>query len=360
MEIRLLLNITALDIGGANTKAVSLKIIDGLLYLDSAYSTYFPIWAKGKDNLGNQLKTCINSLSSPADLVAITMTAELSDVYNDKQAGVLHILNSVGKAFKDVETLFLTNENNLVSPEQVYSDPLKVAGANWVATAWLASKIIKNCIVVDVGSTTTDIIPIVNHQIVAKGKNDLERLQLGELIYTGALRTNLATLVNKVLINNISTRVSSELFSTTGDIHLILGNISSSDYNIDTSDGRGKSLDESYSRLARLVCSDLETINQKTLKNLAEFIYQKQISLIASGINQIINSISNNSDETYPVLSLGFGKKFLGSSAASKLDLNVLYLENLLNLPSNVPETVLGLGWFAASKKEKVVPQWMQ
>ena len=360
MEIRLLLNITALDIGGANTKAVSLKIIDGLIYLDSTYSTYFPIWAEGKENLGNQLKTCINSLSSPADLVAITMTAELSDVYNDKREGVLHILNSVGKAFEDVETLVLTNEYDLVSPEQVYFDPLKVAGANWVATAWLASKIIKNCIVVDVGSTTTDIIPVINHQIVAKGKNDLERLQSGELIYTGALRTNLATMVNKAPINDTLTRVSSEIFSTTGDIHLILGNISSSDYNIDTSDGRGKSLEESYSRLARLVCSDVETINQKTLKNLAGFLYEKQINLIASGINQINNRISHNSDETYPVLSLGFGRKFLGARAAANLDLNVQYLENLCNLPANVPETVIGLGWFAASKKEKVVPQWMQ
>ena len=86
-----------------------------------------------------------------------------------------------------------------------------------------------------------------------------------------------------------------------------------------------------------------------------------------SAINTTAKNIANVYTDGYTRrtfdlsnLSLGFGKKFLGSSAASKLDLNVLYLENLLNLPSNVPETVLGLGWFAASKKEKVVPQWMQ
>ena len=59
---------------------------------------------------------------------------------------------------------------------------LEVAGVNWVATAWLVSKFIKNCIVVDIGSTTTDIIPIVDGKMVVKGKTDLERLSNGELV----------------------------------------------------------------------------------------------------------------------------------------------------------------------------------
>ena len=76
----------------------------------------------------------------------------------------------------------------------------------------------------DMGTTTTDIIPIINKQNIAK-HTDVERLGSGELVYTGMLRTNIATIVHSIPIYNIDTSVSSELFTITADVHRILGNI---------------------------------------------------------------------------------------------------------------------------------------
>lgn len=69
----------------------------------------------------------------------------------------------------------------------------------------------EDCILVDIGSTTTDIIPIRNGSEAARGKYDIERLNTGELVYTGMLRTNVATIVDRVPIDDKWYRVSSEL-----------------------------------------------------------------------------------------------------------------------------------------------------
>ena len=50
------------------------------------------------------------------------------------------------------------------------------------------------------------------------------------------LRTNLATIVQELPINNINTTVSSELFTISADIHRILGHITQKEYTCDTSD----------------------------------------------------------------------------------------------------------------------------
>ena len=78
--------------------------------------------------------------------------------------------------------------------EGVKNNPLALAAANWIATAPLAAHIYPDCVLIDIGSTTTDIIPIKNGKECARGRTDLERLGTGELVYTGALRTNVATI----------------------------------------------------------------------------------------------------------------------------------------------------------------------
>ena len=104
--------------------------------------------------------------------------------------------------------------------EGIEKAPLKAAAANWVATAPIAAQLSSDCIMIDTGSTTTDIIPIKNGKECSKGRSDLERLKTGELVYTGTLRTNVAALVDKVPLGGEWVRVASELFALTADIHM--------------------------------------------------------------------------------------------------------------------------------------------
>jgi probable H4MPT-linked C1 transfer pathway protein len=187
------------DIGGANTKGSLAEFEGDRLVKMRSISRYFPIWLEGKESLPGVLKELKEELlkGQEVDGIAVTMTAELSDAYYTKREGVNHILDSVKMAFPGRENLIrvVDVEAKLRSVEEARMEPLMVAAANWPATAWLVARKIRDTILIDTGSTTTDIIPIRNGRIAAVGKTDPQRLVSGELVFTGALRTPISAIV---------------------------------------------------------------------------------------------------------------------------------------------------------------------
>src|SRR5207244_9125944 len=125
----------------------------------------------------------------PADAHALTMTAELSQLFRTKREGVGFVLDAVAAAFPDACVRVWSVDARWRTPAQARREPLAVAAANWAATAHVVGRLCSDCVLVDVGSTTTDIIPIREGAPMARGRTDVERLREGELVYTGALRT---------------------------------------------------------------------------------------------------------------------------------------------------------------------------
>ena len=260
-----MVHVLGYDVGGANTKAALVCVKKGKLLNAEVAVEYFPIWKKPEKlvevllNLKQQLR------ATSLDGVGLTMTAELSDAYQTKREGVNDILNSVSKAFPDKQVFVLNTAAELLTLDLAKQEPLAVAAANWAATGWLVATKLKNCVVVDVGSTSTSIIPIVKSKVVALGKTDLDKLIYGELVYTGSLRTNVSAIVHSIPIRNVFAGVASELFALSGDIHLVLGNITKEDYSSETADGRGKTIPEALARLARVVCADTEMLTRQEI-----------------------------------------------------------------------------------------------
>ena len=119
----------------------------------------------------------------------------------------------------------LTVAGELVSVAEARARPWDVAAANWVATALAVAEAHPDALLIDVGSTTADIVPIVAGRVAATGHNDLERLQAGELVYTGVLRTNLAAIAPRVPVRGGWCPVSSEYFAISADVQLVLGRL---------------------------------------------------------------------------------------------------------------------------------------
>ena len=161
---------------------------------------------------------------------------------------------------------------------------------NWIATAQIATLISDNCIFIDTGSTTTDIIPIKDGKECAIGKSDFDRSATGELVYTGTLRTNLASFLDKVELNGKEYRVASELFAQTADVYMVLDLIAEDDYICDTFDGEGKSKIDCAKRIARVVCADLEMLSMDDIVEMSKFIHQKQVEQIADGLKQVVET----------------------------------------------------------------------
>ena len=319
------------DIGGANTKAVFLRTKDDCIEELKAEVEYFPVW-KDPAKLVSVLSALKEKVSGDAEVdgIGLTMTAELSDAYQTKREGVTHVLACAEEAFADLPLFILDVDAKLRSVDAAKAEPLGVAAANWAATGWLVSRLVKSCVVVDVGSTSTSIIPVVDGRVSAAGKTDLEKLMVGELVYTGCLRTNVTAIVDSVPIRGGAARVSSELFAQSGDVHLVLGNITEEEYTTETADGRGKTRGEALARLARVVCADTEMLGEEEIVQMARYVYEKQVEQVADGLKQIYSRVKSLVAADVPVVVTGIGKLFLAAVAARKLGVDeIIDLEKL-------------------------------
>jgi probable H4MPT-linked C1 transfer pathway protein len=351
-EANSLVTVLGYDIGGANTKAAllfSAKKAEVTGFRSAA--EYFPIW-KDPEKLPSVLTSLQKRLGAAGlDALAVTMTAELSDVYQTKREGVHHILSCIKKTFPSVPIFVLTTNAELLPIESAEKNPLCVVAANWAATGWLAAQYLRDAVVIDVGSTSTSIIPIADGKIAARGKTDLDKLICGELVYTGSLRTNVAAIVHSIPTNNGVAAVSSELFALSGDVHLALGNISEADYTSETADGRGKTLPEAYARLARVVCADTDMLTTQEIVEMAKYIYQEQIRQIAEGLAKTCTYTKALANRKVPVVVTGLGKDFLARKAAQKAGADaIIDLDTLLPKQAVLATPAAGTAWMAAAK----------
>jgi (4-(4-[2-(gamma-L-glutamylamino)ethyl]phenoxymethyl)furan-2-yl)methanamine synthase len=323
-------NVLGFDIGGANTKAVLAVSEGGAVKSLKVQSVYFPVWKEPEKLTSVLVSLKTKLLADKPDAVGVTMTAELSDAYQTKREGVNRILGCVKRAFADVPIYVLSSEVKLETLDTALKNPLSAAAANWAATGWLVSQYFENCVVVDVGSTSTTIIPVINGKVAALGKTDLEKLIVGELVYTGSLRTNVCAIVQSIPLRGGMSRVASEFFALSGDVHLILGHITPEQYSSETADGRGKTRTEALARLARVVCADTEMLTENEIVDMANYIYQKQVAQITDGLGQVYNSAKKLASTKVPVVVGGLGKDFLARKAAEQLCVDVLDLGALL------------------------------
>jgi len=286
--------IIGIDIGGANTKIASAdgKIIE---------LHYLPLWKNSK------LPEALIDISRRMrpEKVGIVITGELADCFPDKAAGLSYIIDAVNNAFKNA---WFFDSSGAFTKEKKRS----IAAANWVASALNVAGDFKDCVFVDMGSTTTDIIPIKNSRPLA-ATTDFERLKRSELVYSGALRTNIAALLDTVKVEGAISRTSSELFAITADAYLVLGMISQDDYTCDTPDGAGKTLLDSRRRLARVVCADLTEIGEDDIVFIAKQVFEKQVRDIADAIREVAEQ-----HDLKTIVACGLGE-FLVKKAVEKL-----------------------------------------
>ena len=196
----------------------------------------FEVW-RDREALAAVLRE-VAAEAGEADAVAITMTAELSDAFRTKREGVAFVLDAAEDALGDRPLSVLTTAGELVPMEEARARPWDVAAANWMATALAVADAHPDALLIDVGSTTADVIPIAAGRVAATGHNDLERLLAGELVYTGVLRTNLAAIAPRVPVRGGWCPVSSEYFAISADVHLVLGHLAPEAYDCPTPDGR--------------------------------------------------------------------------------------------------------------------------
>jgi probable H4MPT-linked C1 transfer pathway protein len=273
----------ALDIGGANLKAAHSE--------GSVRSAPFELWRNP-----NELTPAIADLCRGMpkhDALAVTMTAELCDCYETKSKGVLAVLSAIekflGKRKRTAPARVWLTNGKLATLSEARSQPQLAAASNWLALATWAGRLCGTgrAIVMDIGSTTSDIIPLHDGVPVPRGRTDRDRLASGELVYAGVRRTPLAALVHALDVSGQTCRVASEHFATTWDAYLWLGEIAEEPRNRLTADGRPATRAAAAARLARVVCSDRTLMSDDDISQIARQVADAQRSDLLRALRSV-------------------------------------------------------------------------
>jgi len=274
------------DVGGANIKAARIERGQSS---PAMFERALPLWRE-LQRLPTVLAEAAETLGSTRTR-AVTMTAELAECFANEREGVAGVLYAFGHAFPDIDPWVYGTDGIFRSANAARRQPYRVAAANWMASATFVSRMFPDALFIDVGSTTTDIIPIVGGRVVARGKTDPARLRSGELVYTGVLRTPVAAIVRSVPVRGRRYRVASEYFASSADVHLWLGRIDECDYTCETPDGRGRSRPEAGVRLSRVICADMDRLGAARVTEIAEHVAHAQLRQIGSGLRQVMRGL---------------------------------------------------------------------
>jgi (4-(4-[2-(gamma-L-glutamylamino)ethyl]phenoxymethyl)furan-2-yl)methanamine synthase len=267
----------------------------------------------------------------PGDLHAVTMTAELSQAFRTKGEGVAFVLDALEAVFPTAGFHVYTVAGRFVRPPEARASPLSVGAANWAATANLISRWVPTCVLIDIGTTSSDLIPIVDGTVAAEGSTDPERLLSGELVYTGALRTPAEAVVAQVPLWGGNAGVAADGFALIGDAHLWLGRLQAEDYTCRTPDGRPATREFAGERLARIVCADREMLDESDIDAIATALAHAQLRSLVDSLERIRRRCPGITSAV--VTGLG---DFIAAEAACTAGLSVTFLSDRLGPAARV------------------------
>ncbi len=262
------------DIGGAHVKAC--LCVDGEIREVLQYAA--PLW-QGLAPLDAAIASARARWPQFAMARhALTMTAEMTDLFDDRAAGVRELAAHLARALGAQLSFYAgagpsnsqaNGQSIWISAAQAGAQWRAIASANWLATANFIGRRVRHAVLVDIGSTTTDLIPIVDGRPAPAGRSDAERLASGELVYLGVVRTPLCALGAQVPFGGKHLNVMNEFFATTADVFRLTDELDPAHDQHPAADGAGKDDICSRRRLARMIGHDVDDADGAAWNELA-------------------------------------------------------------------------------------------
>ncbi|MEW5789297.1 MAG: hydantoinase/oxoprolinase family protein [Pseudomonadota bacterium] len=324
------------DVGGAHLKAACL---DGAGRVDRVWQEACPLW-RGLDHLDRALDRILGELAAPPAQHGVTMTGEMTDLFADRKSGVQSLVDRLCHRLGAEKVRFYAGPEGWLNAGSARLRPQWVASANWHASAALVAARLGEGLLVDVGSTTCDLIPIRGRQVATASEGDAERLAAGELVYGGVVRTPLMALADGAPVQGRWLPLMAEHFATSADVYRILGWLPEHADLQDSADGGPKTVAASRTRLARMVGRDAAELPEAAWTELAAWFADAQLTRMARAARQVLSRTLLRADA--PLVTAGTGA-FLGERLAARLGRPTLAFPALLGEHADPEQS----GWCA-------------
>jgi probable H4MPT-linked C1 transfer pathway protein len=313
------------DIGGAHLKAARVKYGR----VEEVVQAATPLWL-GLDSL-HAAFDALNAQLGRADRHVITMTGELCDAFPSRREGVVGLAAIAANHLSPAAPSLYAGRAGFVELGEAASHAVDIASANWHASAALLALKLPDALFIDIGSTTTDIIPIVGGKVATVGYTDAERLAAGELIYTGMTRSFVMSLASRAPFRGAWTPLMNEYFASSADVHRLLGDLPDGADKMSTADGREKTVEASRARLARMIGREADEGSDVEWTGLAAWFAETQICQITDAT--FLRLSRNDVAAAAPVVAAGVGEG-LAAEAARRLRRPCLGFSSLISAPA--------------------------
>jgi probable H4MPT-linked C1 transfer pathway protein len=299
------------DLGGAHLKAARL---DASGAVQRVIQVACPLW-QGIEHLYRAVQEALPELG-PAPLHAVTMTGEMADLFPSRAEGVRRLVAAMRERLPDGALRFYAGTLGFLEAADAREAALRIASANWMASATLVARRTEAALLVDIGSTTIDLAPVREGQILARGQDDATRLVLGELLYTGVARTPVMALAERVPFMGDWVPLMAEHFATSADVYRLLGRLPDRADLHPAADGGGKSVADSARRLARMIGRDAESAPPEEWRRLAAWLAEEQARRLAGAVDRLLSHDPLPPDA--PLVAAGVGRFLVADLAADR------------------------------------------
>jgi probable H4MPT-linked C1 transfer pathway protein len=308
------------DIGGAHLKAA--RIENGRIV--AALQVALPLW-QGLHEAERAFDEAQARIGR-ADANAVTMTGELCDIFPTHAEGVAAL--AALARHRLARPLFYAGRAGFVAEDRVGDHAADIASANWHASAAAVAPVHPNALFADMGSTTTDLIPLAAAKVAALGYSDAERLAHGELVYAGVVRSYLFAGITRAPFEGCWVNLMNEWFASMGDVYRILGELQGGVDVMATADDRDKSVESSRARLARMIGRDVDDADEASWQRLARFFADQQARQVEESLHLVLSRGVMADD--VPMVGAGIGR-FVLQKIASRFNRAFIPFESCFN-----------------------------
>jgi (4-(4-[2-(gamma-L-glutamylamino)ethyl]phenoxymethyl)furan-2-yl)methanamine synthase len=289
------------DVGGAHLKAARL---DPAGRVAQVVQLACPLW-QGLPRLRDALDQALAQLG-PAHHHLLTMTGEMADLFPDRPDGVRQLVAAVGDRVPPDRLRVYAGGSGFLAPEAAVEAPDRVASANWVASAALVAARLPAALLLDIGSTTTDLIPVRGGRVLARGADDTSRMVGDELVYRGVVRTPVMAVAQRVPFAGEWVPLMAEYFATMGDVYRLTGQLPAGADLHPAADGGEKTEVASARRLARMIGRDLHHAPLESWRELARWLAGAQRRTLEEAAVRLLSRAALPEDA--PVVGAGSGR----------------------------------------------------
>lgn len=278
---------TGWDLGGAHLKVAQ---IDDQGVAVQIAQIACPLW-HGIQALDYALAEARAIIGAAPACHAVTMTGELADIFSDRSTGVNTLAARMAHCLGDSAPLFYAGRQGLVSAASVACNTQAIASANWLATAQYLSLRLPGGILLDLGSTTADLVVLRDGAVATNAATDAERLARQELIYTGVVRTPVMAVARLAPFDGEWQGVAAERFATMGDVYRLTGQLTDAmlahHVQFDATDNQGATPADCARRLARMLGRDASAAEPAHWTQLAHYLARRQRDVLANALERV-------------------------------------------------------------------------